>query len=214
MAFEPYVRRRSPETLISWSRLLAGRLRDPLVGTDLLLGCVLGSAAAFLWALGPVAVPFGRVFEPPQLPAGAGLSLALWAWQLITAVVTGLSYVLLLNLLRLLARQRWLAALLFVAVVSPIFLPAYFTAFPILAVLTVLVFGLCAYVMTRLGVLSLIALIFVDNVLRTFPLTTHLPAWYAKSAVLAMLSVLALAVYAFHTTLAGRPLWRDELEER
>jgi hypothetical protein len=29
-----------------------------------------------------------------------------------------------------------------------------------------------------------------------------------------MLSVLALAVYAFHTTLAGRPLWRDELEER
>jgi len=128
-------------------------------------------------------------------------------------VLAGLSYVFLLNLLRFLARQRWLAALLFVAVVSLIFLPPYFSAFPILAVLTGLAFGLFAYAMTRFGVLTLIALIFVEQVLRTFPLTTHLPAWYAKSAVLAMLSVLALAVYAFHTTLAGRPLWRDELQE-
>jgi hypothetical protein len=28
-----------------------------------------------------------------------------------------------------------------------------------------------------------------------------------------MASVLALAIYAFHTTLAGRPLWHDELRE-
>jgi serine/threonine-protein kinase len=211
MAFEPYVRRRSPETLISWSRLLSGRLRDPMVGANLLVGCVLGIAVAFLYALAPIAVPFGRVLGPPRLPAGVGGSLALWAWPLWTAVLAGLSYVFLLNLLRFLARQRWLAALLFVAVVSLMFLPPYFTTFPILAVLTGLAFGLFVYAMTRFGVLTLIALIFVDAVLRTFPLTTHLPAWYAKSALLAMLSVLALAVYAFRITLAGRPLWRDEL---
>ena len=38
LGLEPFVRRRWPDSLISWSRLLAGRFRDPLVGRDLLLG--------------------------------------------------------------------------------------------------------------------------------------------------------------------------------
>jgi serine/threonine protein kinase len=37
LAFEPQVRKRSPVTLISWSRFLTGKLRDPLVGGDLLV---------------------------------------------------------------------------------------------------------------------------------------------------------------------------------
>ena len=31
LALEPYVRRLWPQALISWSRVLAGRVRDPLV---------------------------------------------------------------------------------------------------------------------------------------------------------------------------------------
>ena len=46
LALEPYVRRQMPELLISWSRLLAGKLRDPLIGRDLLAGSLLGSAVA------------------------------------------------------------------------------------------------------------------------------------------------------------------------
>jgi serine/threonine-protein kinase len=42
IALEPYVRRRWPATLVSWSRLLAGRFRDPLVGRDVLVGCLAG----------------------------------------------------------------------------------------------------------------------------------------------------------------------------
>src|SRR5262249_4989028 len=42
LAMEPYVRRHWPHSIISWSRLLAGRLRDPLLGRDLLLGVLLG----------------------------------------------------------------------------------------------------------------------------------------------------------------------------
>ena len=38
MALEPYVRRIWPEMVISWSRLLAGRWFDPLVGRDVLAG--------------------------------------------------------------------------------------------------------------------------------------------------------------------------------
>ena len=40
MALEPYARRRWPQMLISWKRLLAGRLQDPLVGRDILIGCL------------------------------------------------------------------------------------------------------------------------------------------------------------------------------
>ncbi len=38
IAIEPIVRRSWPELLFSWSRLLSGRFRDPLVGRDLLAG--------------------------------------------------------------------------------------------------------------------------------------------------------------------------------
>ena len=42
LALEPWVRRRWPQTIISWSRMLSGQLRDPLVGRDILFGTMLG----------------------------------------------------------------------------------------------------------------------------------------------------------------------------
>ena len=57
MALEPYARRRWPHMLIAWKRLLAGRLHDPLVGRDVLIGCLLGActlASRGLAWVGPV----------------------------------------------------------------------------------------------------------------------------------------------------------------
>ncbi len=42
LALEPYVRRFGPRNLISWTRLFMGRLGDPLVGRDVLMGAVAG----------------------------------------------------------------------------------------------------------------------------------------------------------------------------
>ena len=42
VALEPHVRRRWPSSLISWGRLLAGQMRDPVVGRDLLVGILAG----------------------------------------------------------------------------------------------------------------------------------------------------------------------------
>jgi len=42
LAFEPFVRRRWPGRIVSWSRVLAGGFRDPLVGRDILVGAVFG----------------------------------------------------------------------------------------------------------------------------------------------------------------------------
>ena len=43
LAVEPYVRRRWPVMLTAWTRLLAGRWRDPLVGTEVLAGLLYGA---------------------------------------------------------------------------------------------------------------------------------------------------------------------------
>ena len=47
VALEPYVRRRWPQTMISWTRVLNGRLRDPVVGGHLLVGIFFGVFNAF-----------------------------------------------------------------------------------------------------------------------------------------------------------------------
>ena len=36
LGLEPFVRRSWPTMLVGWSRVLAGRIRDPLIGRDIL----------------------------------------------------------------------------------------------------------------------------------------------------------------------------------
>lgn len=42
LVLEPSLKRRWPERVISWSRLLAGDFRDPLIGRDILIGALFG----------------------------------------------------------------------------------------------------------------------------------------------------------------------------
>ncbi|GMV22628.1 MAG: hypothetical protein AMXMBFR57_25770 [Acidimicrobiia bacterium] len=69
IAAEPYVRRTWPHILITWERLLAGRVRDPLVGRDLLVGCAAGLLMTVLtygFHLAPVLLEQPRFF--PHFP--------------------------------------------------------------------------------------------------------------------------------------------------
>ena len=43
VALEPYVRRFWPDSLLGWSRIVAGHVRDPRVGRDVLTGVVFGT---------------------------------------------------------------------------------------------------------------------------------------------------------------------------
>jgi len=49
---------------------------------------------------------------------------------------------------------------------------------------------------------------FVDLLLVSFVLTTDLSVWYASSTEVVVVLVLALTAYAFHTAVAGRPLFK------
>src|SRR5262249_9127499 len=115
MAFEPYVRRRSPRMLISWSRLLAGQWRDPLVGADLLAGCVIGTIA--ICVVRPLVSPFNASVAP-QLMSTPGAWFSAWCMASVFAVGGALISLFFLMLLLLLVRVQWPAALLFIGILS------------------------------------------------------------------------------------------------
>jgi serine/threonine-protein kinase len=201
MAFEPYVRRRSPRTLISWTRLLAGRLRDPLVGADLLIGCVL--ASVLLCVVRPLVSPFNPAVAPLLMSSFAGWVSA-WCNPCLFAVGGALSSLFFLTVFLLIGRVQWLAAVLFIGTMSLL------VATPGATVSGIIVVCSIWFALTRFGVLTASAMLFVNNVAERFPSPLAPSAWYAQSALIALLSVVILAVYAFRTTMAGRPLWSDK----
>lgn len=62
----------------------------------------------------------------------------------------------------------------------------------------------CSHFFRTLWILTAVALNYVHAVVQAFPLTINRSAWYAHITLFAIASVLMIAVYSFHSTLAGR----------
>jgi hypothetical protein len=210
VALEPYVRRRWPATLVSWSRLLAGGFRDPLVGRDVLVGCLL---AAFTLALPRFGwfVPSWLGYLPPQpssgpqwLFLGARTIVANVAVSLMFAPFFWLTFLFILLLFRTLLRKEWAAAVAWVLLFT-LFFPLSFD--PIGWVGALLFSSLAVFVMIRFGLLALVTNFMVFNILQGFPLTTQGSAWYAGISLTGILLMAAMALYGFYTSLGSRPVF-------
>jgi hypothetical protein len=75
---------------------------------------------------------------------------------------------------------------------------------------TVLIFGMAA-VVVRWGLLALAVGMFVNNLLAIVPVTVRPSAWYFGSTLFMLASVVALTAWAFHASMAGRRLWKQDL---
>jgi serine/threonine-protein kinase len=222
IALEPYVRRRWPATLVSWSRLLAGGIRDPLVGRDVLVGCLF---AAFLTVLSRVAwfVP-AWLGEPPTQPLSGPQLQFLGARPIIASILGGvivslfvaLAFLFVLFLFRALLRKDWAAAVAFVLFTSfSIVSPGLFgggrqsTTAAVVNGLTLMIFnGTAVFLIIRLGLLAEAACLFFQlGLLESFPLTTQTSAWYADISLAGILLMAAMAFYGFYTSLGGRPVF-------
>jgi serine/threonine-protein kinase len=213
LVLEPFVRKWWPETVISWNRLLVGRWRDPLVGRDLIAGVVCGT----VWT--------ACAMLTNQLPAWAGETAPMpwWDWWVPNTQVPGLwtgnflinvGYnfrfgffycLLLLLLLRVVFRRPWLAGVAFILATSTSVAYDYGFHSPSLG-WPLILFGqvLMLFALVRFGVLSMIAAHFAMNVL-WFPMTTDPARDYFANGLLALGSLLALAVFGCHTATGGRP---------
>ncbi len=212
IALEPYVRRRWPTTLVSWSRLLMGGIRDPLVGRDVLAGCVSGSFLAAItrllwfvpsWLGHPPAQPIGG---PEWQFLGARTAIAATASSLMGAPVFWLAVLFVLFLLRTLLRKQWVATVVFVLFLG-IFVAAGSQFEPVPSLGGLIFACVAAFLLTRFGLLTVITNFIFYSVLEGFPLTTQGSAWYAGIGLSGILLMAAIAFYSFYTSLGGRPLF-------
>ncbi len=214
IAFEPYVRRRWPGILVAWSRLLGGRARDPLVGQEILFGCVAGAAWSILRQLSQL-FPAWVGFPPPVsrphpgLPAlllGGRDTISTLLLMAIIATFAALASVFLLFLLRLLLRNQWAAVAVFLLInvgVSSLNSETPWVTAPFAAIF----YGLAVLVVMRFGLLALVATALSQDLLQALPITTQTSAWYAGIGWFGVVYLAALTFYGFYTSLGGRPLF-------
>ena len=207
ISFEPYVRGLWPRTLISWTRLLAGRLRDPLVGRDVLIGTVIG---IMLTGMLIVRFTFARtsVPEPFLEPAIESLvSARLLAWSLLFAVLNGLQFALgalfFVVLIRMVVRKGWLAVIILSVIAAPV-APGGVASLGGLA-MAIGTAAIAVATVMRVGLLAGAVAIICINLFTASALTLSPQSWYLGSSVAVLAVVIALAAYGFIVSLAGQP---------
>jgi len=211
LAIEPFVRRYWPQTIVSWSRVLGGKLRDPLVGGDILIGVAFG----LFWVLLFQAAFFiGQALGDLPNPSGLSTLSAMryvvsgFLSQLSGGIVSAFASFFLVFLLRLALRRNWLAAAAFVLIfvlvqtlgrdelwIIPIF---------------VVVYVVFALLLVRYGIVPLIVGVLTANCLLNAPLTVNFSSWYVANSLVILLGFLAIAVYGFRCAVAGKPLFEVE----
>jgi serine/threonine-protein kinase len=215
VGLEPFVRRRWPHAIISWSRLLAGDLRDPLVGRDLLWGGLLG----VLWA---VIVGVGFLFlkregAAPQFPnaellMGSRQVLGSWIQNIGVSIFGTLEFFFMIFLLRVVLRNQWLALVAFIGITTV--MNTLQSDHPqIVWPVWLLVYTLAAAAVSRFGLVVLATALFITDTLLNLPYTLDFSNWYAAHAAAMVAVCLALAVWGFYTSLGGQKVWKDEIFE-
>ena len=214
LAVEPHVRRRWPRMLISWTRLVDGRWRDPMVGRDVLLGATGGVWLALVlfglalllpaWLGLGAARPRADIVSPL---AGIRHMLFFLASNMPVSVLQALTVPILVLVLRIVFRSD-LAALVGLGV----FACAYnyiqlskFSSGPAAVAISVVASVLLVLLVTRATLLALAAGVYFIHVLEAAPLTLDLDAWYADRSVLAVGLLAAVAIAAFVVSLGGKP---------
>ncbi|MBA3914543.1 MAG: hypothetical protein H0X25_12010 [Acidobacteriales bacterium] len=212
MALEPYVRRHWPQTIISWSRLLSGKVRDPLIGRDVLFGVLLGTSWIVTYMVGFVFRQ--RAGNSPQFGGtefllGTRQLLGSWSTNVMGSVLGTLMFFLVLVLLRVLLRNRWLAAIGFVILYTA---PKVLSAdYPWLVLpVWVVIYGIAAFAVVRFGVVSLAIGILMANLLLNLPYTSDFSMWFAAHALFSVLVFAALAGWGAYTSMAGGQLWKED----
>jgi serine/threonine-protein kinase len=210
LALEPYVRRWWPHRMVSWSRLLAGDFRDPLIGRDILIGAALGMACMIiltLWSLTPTWLGY------PQAPRGIRLYTLLGLREsfgelfftgvtlIVFLAVTCMFFLLLLHVI--FRRKEWLA--LAVAWILFTLAASVGDRFVIINLgFAGLYSAMIIVAATRFGLLTLTSLMFFVSLFGNYPLTTDFSVWYAPATLLVLIVSTLVAGLAFYTSVGGQ----------
>jgi Protein kinase domain len=213
LALEPWVRRYWPQALITWSRVLQGKLRDPMVGRDILIGTTLGLVyVLFISAYSGIDMRFDTSGPPENfsvaLLTGTPALIRFALVRGLNAIASALVFFLVLFLLRALVRRQWLAGTLLVVLFTLVNMRnvnPWYVGIP----LFVFIFGTVVVAMTRLGLFAVsILLAVVDSVLGA-SLTSNYGAWYGQSSWIVLVVMSAMALWGFRLSLGERSIWGE-----
>ena len=208
LALEPFVRRRWPQVLVSWTSLLTGRASDPVVGRDVLIGVAMGVYFSILFRIVAMQVPEAKVAFAGSMDVMTSLrgTIGEVFQEGFYAFRNVLFYFFLLFVLRVILRRPLLAVIAFTA---------FFTAFNMLtntdpyigAALGLLYFGTASIVIWRWGLLPMAVGSFVSQLLFDMVVSTNLSAWYVGNSALLLAVVVGLAGWSFYSAI-GRNIFR------
>lgn len=220
LALEPPVRRFWPDGLISWTRLLTGRFRDPLVGRDLLIGSAFGVLTALLTSLQPL-TPQALGYAPAVPQVSPLLSLMGFRYLLaesLDALVEGIIHAMMLVfafvMLRRLLKNNVIAAITVAILVPLAFSPNVAVRLLELALtysFAVIAAMLLVVAMLKFGLLAAVAGAYVSLLLNQVPITSHAASWHGPAAMWPLVLTGALALYGLYCARAGEPLLGKEL---
>ena len=216
IALEPYLRRRSPERLVAWARLLAGNWRDPMVGRDVLIGLTAGVAHSAFAVLHDVIDQMTRNGEWPEkgndfpinMLDSSRVEIARLLGGHMNGLITGMLYIVLLMLLTMLLRHRGLAAAAFFLLMSTLFSIAAnvsLLSLPTMVVIWILI----TFITVRYGLLATVMLHIAFFTLFFAPQPAPL-GWYTPRALIPIVYVLALAVWAVRTSVGDQKLFATD----
>ena len=214
MAIEPWVRRQWPKSLVSWTRLLGGNWRDPVVGRDILLGVALGVIWILVFQIR--AIPIMHMGGSPPIGGTDALiggrdALGIWLRQWPQSIQTTLVFFLVFFGLKVLLRKEWIAAPVFIALFSvPQILSSSYKAIDAPAM--ILVYAIALLIVIRFGLVPLAIAIATINLTINIPFSSDISAWYMPTSIIWLLSIVAIAAWGFYHSLGGRPLWKTEME--
>jgi serine/threonine-protein kinase len=207
LAVEPFMRRHAPEAMIGWTRFIDGRLADPLVGRDILLGCAAG-ALSRLFNVVPMALAERGVaiVNYAGLPPESLMHLAssiISSATLYVILALGLSFLFGLTYVGL--RRRWWAAyavwLFFLGGMG--FIPGVQVgnvepaATQMTSIFWVISWALWLFVLFRPGVLVFVAMGTTASLLTIALPTLDPSAWYSWSIAAGFTILIAVAGYSF-----------------
>ena len=215
ISFEPFVRRRWPQTIISWSRLLAGGFRDPLVGRDVLVGAALGLVLSTIQGVGALSYgllgfPIVRTQIRYSALAGGRSMVGESLYLIDDALYKTLGILFLIFLARTLLRSQWLTAGVITVALAGILAPnepSPLIGWPV----NLIFFGVMVLILMRCGLLSLVVAMFISIFVGSFPLGTDFSVWYVDAIWFTIAVVLAPALLAFRVARADQPLFVERL---
>lgn len=221
LALEPHVRRLWPESLVSWSRLLAGKWREPIVARDVLIGVLVTGAwpAAILIGLwtGVLDETVGiKRWLPPLL--GSRFVMAAFADSLGFAIYFALFNLVFLLLIRTLVRRaKFAAPILFLLMLVVVFLyqePGISSGALVLAVLVAIAVAGWVLILVRFGLLPVAAGLFLQFLASDFPDATRFSPWYGTITWVSVAAVIVPALYGLVFSVGGERLLRFSMPER